>query len=146
MRALLQRVTHAHVSVDDTCVSSIETGILVFIGIEKCDTTTTADKMIDKLLNYRIFNDSDGKMNLNVAEVNGKVLAVSQFTLAADTKSGTRAGFSSAMPPALAKELYGYFTKQLKAKYTQVAFGIFAADMQISLTNDGPISFILEVK
>jgi D-tyrosyl-tRNA(Tyr) deacylase len=103
-------------------------------------------KMIDKILNYRIFADENDKMNLSVKDTNKEILAISQFTLAADTKSGTRAGFSTAMPPKPAEVLYDYFLANIKSKHKKIQTGIFGADMQISLINDGPISFILEVK
>lgn len=146
MKALLQRVTHSSVRIDEKIVGEISAGILLFIGIEKNDTQDIADKMIGKILNYRLFEDDEQKMNLSVKNIDGEVLVVSQFTLAADTKSGTRAGFSSAMPPKEAEALYDYFVENMRGQHPQIVTGIFGADMQISLLNDGPISFILEVK
>lgn len=144
MKALIQRVSRAKVEVDGNITGAINQGILVFIGIEKADEKPQIDKMIKKLLAYRVFYDDDEKMNLSVADINGGVLVVSQFTLAADTKSGTRAGFSTAKSPVSAALLYDYFLSQIKQLHTPVASGIFAADMQVSLTNDGPITFLLE--
>jgi D-tyrosyl-tRNA(Tyr) deacylase len=146
MKALLQRVIKSSVEVDNKIVGKINSGILLFIGIEKNDDEKIAIKMIDKILNYRIFADENDKMNLSVKDTNKEILAVSQFTLAADTKSGTRAGFSTAMPPKPAEVLYDYFLANIKSKHKKIQTGIFGADMQISLINDGPISFILEVK
>jgi D-tyrosyl-tRNA(Tyr) deacylase len=146
MKALLQRVTKSSVEVDNKIVGEINSGILLFIGIEKNDDEKIAIKMIDKILNYRIFADENDKMNLSVKDTNKEILAISQFTLAADTKSGTRAGFSTAMPPKPAEILYDYFLANIKSKHKKIQTGIFGADMQISLINDGPISFILEVK
>jgi D-tyrosyl-tRNA(Tyr) deacylase len=144
MKALLQRVHSASVEISGEQVGSIATGVLVFLGIEKNDTQHTALKMLGKILKFRIF-EQDGKMNASVQDVGGGVLLVSQFTLAADTKSGTRAGFSTAMPPQDAEKLYNYFLENLTSQHSQVASGVFGADMQVSLVNDGPVSFILEV-
>ncbi|MBA5248199.1 D-tyrosyl-tRNA(Tyr) deacylase (EC 3.6.1.n1) [hydrothermal vent metagenome] len=144
MKALIQRVSNAKVEVDNEITGEINQGILVFLGIEKADEKPQVDKIIKKLLAYRVFYDAQQKMNLSVADINGGVLVVSQFTLAADTKSGTRAGFSTAKPPALAKALYDYFLAQIKQIHSPVESGIFGADMQVSLTNDGPITFLLE--
>jgi D-tyrosyl-tRNA(Tyr) deacylase len=146
MKALLQRVIKSSVEVDNKIVGKINSGILLFIGIEKNDDEKIAIKMIDKILNYRIFADENDKMNLSVKDTDKEILAISQFTLAADTKSGTRAGFSIAMPPKPAEVLYDYFLANIKSKHKKIQTGIFGADMQISLINDGPISFILEVK
>lgn len=106
----------------------------------------TANKLIDKILGYRIFADADNKMNCNVQQIHGGILVVSQFTLAADTKKGTRPSFSSAAPPAKAQALYDYFVQQLREKHNSVATGIFAADMQVALVNDGPVTFMLEME
>ena len=145
MKALLQRVTKADVSVEGKIVASINQGILVFLGIEKVDNQKNSMKMIKKILNYRIFNDSENKMNLSVKDINGELLIVSQFTLAANTKTGTRAGFSTAMPPVEAENLYDIFIKDTSLEYPKTSSGIFGANMQISLNNDGPVSFILTV-
>jgi len=146
MLGLLQRVKRASVDVDGQCVGKIEQGILLFLGIEKADTPEIANKLIDKLLAYRIFSDEHNKMNCNVQQINGGVLVVSQFTLAADTQKGLRPGFSSAMPPVQAQQLYNYMVDQLQLRHPQVATGIFAADMQVSLVNDGPVTFILRAE
>jgi D-tyrosyl-tRNA(Tyr) deacylase len=144
MLGLIQRVKKAAVEVDGSTVGEIGQGILLLLGIEKNDTQTNADKLLDKLLAYRIFADEQGKMNCNVQQINGGVLVVSQFTLAADTRKGLRPSFSSAAPPALAQELYDYFVASLRSRYSPVATGIFAADMQVSLINDGPVTFMLQ--
>lgn len=144
MKVLIQRVSTAKVEVEGEIIGEINQGILVFLGIEKADEKPQVDKIIKKLLAYRIFYDEQEKMNLSVADINGGVLVVSQFTLAANTQSGTRAGFSSAKPPAPAKKLYDYFLAQIKQIHSPVESGIFGADMQVSLTNDGPVTFLLE--
>lgn len=146
MRGLIQRVAHASVTVEGECVGRIKQGLLLLLGVERDDTREQADKLLHKILNYRVFADASDKMNLNVGEVAGGVLVVSQFTLAADTRKGLRPGFSSAAAPALAKELYDYFVQQLQAQHATVATGIFAANMQVSLTNDGPVTFLLEAR
>ncbi len=143
MKALIQRVTNAKVEVNGKITGQINQGLLVFIGIEKCDEQVQADKMVKRLLSYRVFYDANQKMNLSIKEVSGGILVVSQFTLAADTNSGTRAGFSTAKPPEQAKVLFDYFLTQMKAGYHEVASGVFGADMQVSLTNDGPVTFLL---
>lgn len=146
MLGLIQRVKHASVTVNNEMVGDIQQGILLLLGIQKTDTEETASKLIDKLLTYRIFADADNKMNCNVQQINGGILVVSQFTLAADTKKGTRPSFSSAAPPAQAQALYDFFVAQLRSKHDKVATGIFAADMQVSLVNDGPVTFMLEME
>lgn len=145
MKGLIQRVSHASVRVDNEEVGSINTGILLLLGIERDDDETTLDKLLHKVLNYRIFSDDNGKMNLSVSDINGGILVVSQFTLAADTQKGLRPGFSSAAEPALAKALYETFVEKLKRQHDKVATGIFAADMKVELLNDGPVTFMLEV-
>lgn len=146
MLGLIQRVTSASVSVNQDIVGEIQQGILLLLGIQKTDTEETANKLIDKILAYRIFADADKKMNCNVQHIDGGVLVVSQFTLAADTKKGLRPSFSSAAPPQQAQELYNYFVAQLRSKHKKVATGIFAADMQVRLVNDGPVTFMLEME
>lgn len=146
MLGLIQRVKHASVTVDNEIVGEIQQGILLLLGIQKADTEETVNKLIDKLLSYRIFSDADNKMNCSVQQIDGGVLVVSQFTLAADTKKGTRPSFSSAAPPAQAQALYDYFVTQLRTKHNKVATGIFAADMQVGLLNDGPVTFMLEME
>jgi D-tyrosyl-tRNA(Tyr) deacylase len=144
MKALLQRVSSSKVEVEGKVVGQINKGLLVFIGIEKKDDTISSDKMVKKILSYRVFSDSDDKMNLSVSDINGDLLIVSQFTLAAVTKNGTRAGFSTAMPPTEAENLYNYFLEKTKSMATITESGIFGADMRVSLVNDGPVTFLLE--
>ena len=143
MKALIQRVTFSSVEVDGTNVGQINKGLLVFIGIEKLDELSHADKMINKILSYRVFSDANDKMNLSVSDINGDVLFVPQFTLAADTKNGTRAGFSTAMKPLEAENIYDYMVEKFKT-FVNIQSGIFGADMKVSLVNDGPVTFLLE--
>ncbi|WP_122410947.1 D-aminoacyl-tRNA deacylase [Pseudomonas viridiflava] len=144
MKALLQRVQGARVEVGGEVVGAIDQGILVLVGVEPQDTRASADKLLHKLLNYRVFSDAEGKMNLSLREVGGGLLMVSQFTLAADTKSGMRPSFSKAAPPALGAELYDYLLSQARIAHSAVAAGQFGADMQVHLINDGPVTFLLE--
>lgn len=144
MKALLQRVSQARVDVAGETIGAIDQGLLVLIGIEPQDTPASADKMLHKLLNYRVFSDADGKMNLSLTDVNGGLLLVSQFTLAADTKSGMRPSFSKAAPPALGAELFDYVVTKAKTSHATVETGQFGADMQVHLINDGPVTFLLE--
>ena len=146
MLGLIQRVKQAAVDVNGERVGEIEQGLLLLLGLEKTDTEVTADKLIDKVLAYRLFSDEQNKMNCNIQQVNGGVLVVSQFTLVADTKKGLRPSFSCAMPPADAEKLYDYFVMHLRIKHAKVATGIFAADMQVSLVNDGPVTFMLNME
>jgi len=143
MKALIQRVSSASVVVGADTVGKINQGLLVFIGVEKNDTLIEANKMINKLLSYRVFADPQDKMNLSVSDVAGGILLISQFTLAADTKSGTRPGFSTAKPPVEAENLYNTMVESFKVKHSDVASGVFGADMQVSLVNDGPVTFLL---
>ena len=144
MKALLQRVSQARVDVAGETIGAIDQGLMVLIGIEPQDTPASADKILHKLLNYRVFSDADGKMNLSLTDVNGGLLLVSQFTLAADTKSGMRPSFSKAAPPALGAELFGYLVTKAKTSHATVETGQFGADMQVHLINDGPVTFLLE--
>lgn len=145
MKGLIQRVSHANVVVAGEEVGAIEQGILLLLGIEKDDSKEQADKLLDKLLKYRIFSDEQERMNLSVSDIEGGVLAISQFTLAAETKKGLRPGFSTAKPPAEAEDLYNYFVSRLQEKHQgKVATGEFGADMKVSLCNDGPVTFMLE--
>lgn len=148
MKALIQRVNHASVVVDGETTGAIEQGLLILLGVAKEDNKAKADKLLQKILNYRIFSDQEGKMNLNVQQVNGGVLVVSQFTLVADTGKGLRPSFTQGATPALAEELYNYFVdsaeKNYKPKHIQT--GVFAADMKVALLNDGPVTFMLEVE
>jgi D-tyrosyl-tRNA(Tyr) deacylase len=146
MIGLLQRVKQARVEVNGESVGAIEQGILVLLGLEKSDTPLIADKLIDKILAYRMFADAEQKMNSNVQQINGGILVVSQFTLAADTQKGLRPSFSAAMSPQEANALYDVFVVSLRAKYSRVATGIFGADMQVSLVNDGPVTFMLKMQ
>jgi D-tyrosyl-tRNA(Tyr) deacylase len=146
MLGLIQRVTQASVTVNDEITGSIQQGILLLLGIQKEDTELIANKLIEKVLAYRIFSDEQQKMNCNVQQIDGGVLVVSQFTLAADTNKGLRPSFSRAAPPDHAKKLYDYFVTQMSIQHDKVATGIFGADMQVSLINDGPVTFMLEMK
>jgi D-tyrosyl-tRNA(Tyr) deacylase len=143
--ALIQRVKHAKVEVDGKNISEIKHGILVLLGVEKNDDETNAKKLSRKVMNYRIFCDQQGKMNLNVKQVKGELLVVSQFTLVADTQSGNRPSFSSGGSPQLGEELYRYFIQCCKQDGLPCKSGKFGADMQISLLNDGPVTFQLQV-
>ena len=143
MKALIQRVTTSSVEVDGTNVGQINKGLLVFIGIEKLDELSHADRMINKILTYRVFSDANDKMNLSVSDINGDVLLVPQFTLAADTKNGTRAGFSNAMSALEAENIYDYMVEKFQT-FVNIQRGIFGADMKVSLVNDGPVTFLLE--
>ena len=145
MKALIQRVSSSKVNVSGKSVGSIEKGLLVFLGLEKQDTRSMADKMINKIISYRVFPDQNQKMNLSLKDINGEILIISQFTLAADTKNGTRAGFSTAMLPLDAEGLYDYFVEETKNSSLRVQTGVFGADMKVSLVNDGPVTFLLEV-
>ena len=144
MKALLQRVRGARVEVDGEVVGAIDQGLLVLVGVEPQDDAARADKLLHKLLNYRVFSDADGKMNLSLRDVDGGLLLVSQFTLAADTKSGMRPSFSSAAPPAQGAALFDYLLARAREQHGQVASGRFGADMQVHLVNDGPVTFLLE--
>ena len=144
MKALLQRVSEARVTVDGECVGEIGQGLLVLLGLDKGDDEASAQRLLGKLLAYRVFADEAGRMNYSVSDIDGGVLLVSQFTLSADTRRGLRPGFSSAMPPAEAERLYGHMLEQLAGRHAKVAAGQFGADMQVSLVNDGPVTFMLE--
>ncbi len=145
MIGLIQRVAQAKVDVNGQTVGKIGTGILLLLGVEKDDTPEKAQKLCDKILNYRIFPDELGKMNLNLQQANGELLIVSQFTLVADTRKGSRPSFSSAAPPILGLELYQHFIQLVHEKGVGFATGEFGADMQVSLVNDGPVTFHLQV-
>jgi D-tyrosyl-tRNA(Tyr) deacylase len=144
MKGLLQRVRGARVDVEGATVGAIDQGLLVLVGIEPQDTRASADKLLHKLLNYRVFSDADGKMNRSLSDVGGGLLLVSQFTLAADTRSGMRPSFSKAASPALGAELFDYLLEKAKTSHRTVASGQFGADMQVHLINDGPVTFLLE--
>jgi len=146
MIALIQRVTHAQVVVADQLIGKINQGLLVLVCAERDDTPKEAQTLCDKLLKYRVFADAQGKMNLSVKDIDGGLLLVPQFTLAADTNSGTRPSFTPAAPPALAKELFSHFLSLIRTQHPQVETGEFGADMQVTLCNDGPVTFWLECK
>lgn len=143
MLALIQRVTAAQVEIEGRIAGAIGQGLLVFLGVEKNDCREDADKLLKKVLAYRVFSDADEKMNLSLSDIAGGLLVVSQFTLAADTGKGLRPSFSSAKPPQEAQALYNYFVEQAQSNHSDVATGEFAADMKVSLTNDGPVTFLL---
>jgi D-tyrosyl-tRNA(Tyr) deacylase len=144
MKGLIQRVSSASVLVGGNCVGEINQGILLLLGVEKEDDRTKADKLLDKVINYRIFSDESEKMNLSLKDIEGQLLIVSQFTLVAETSKGKRPGFSKGASPALGEELYNYFVQAANNTGLKIATGQFGADMQISLTNDGPVTFWLE--
>ena len=144
MKALLQRVSSASVSVAGECVGEIGTGLLVLLGLDRGDDRAGAERMLERILAYRIFPDSEGRMNRSVTDISGGVLLVSQFTLSADTGRGLRPGFSGAMAPQEARPLYDFVLAELQWRHSPVAAGLFGADMQVSLTNDGPVTFLLE--
>ncbi|MFN2359453.1 MAG: D-aminoacyl-tRNA deacylase [Marinobacter sp.] len=147
MKGLIQRVTHASVTVDGKTVSEIKTGLLLLLGVEKTDDATTAKTLCRKVINYRVFPDDQGRMNRSLLDTGGSLLVVPQFTLAADTRSGTRPGFSVAAPPDQAESLFQEFlvaSEQCLGK-DSVGRGQFGADMKVALENDGPVTFLLEV-
>ena len=144
MKALIQRVKKASVTIDDSLYSSIGAGLLVFLGVEKGDTEVNADKLAEKLVNLRIFEDENEKMNLSLKDVKGEMLIVSQFTLCGDCKKGTRPSFDKSAPPAIANELYEYFISKTKLFGIPVQTGKFGAMMDVELINDGPVTFMVE--
>jgi D-aminoacyl-tRNA deacylase len=143
MKALLQRVSQASVCVDGQCIGAIQSGILLFLGIEKIDTILSVEKLARKVLSFRIFSDTNGKMNLSVTDCQASLLVVSQFTLVAETEKGSRPGFSLAASPEHAEALYLSFIQVLKKSGLNVQTGQFGADMQVHLVNDGPVTFLL---
>ena len=144
MKLLIQRVNHAQVAVDDEICGKIGRGLLVFIGVGHDDTRAIADKYLKKLLGLRIFEDANGKTNLSLADINGELLMVSQFTLYADCKHGNRPGFTNAGAPDMANELYEYMLSEAAKRVPVVQHGLFGADMKVSLENDGPFTIILD--
>jgi D-aminoacyl-tRNA deacylase len=144
MIALIQRVTRADVQIDSKMVGSIGRGVLALIGVRRGDDDVAAERLLERLLTYRIFPDGQGRMNLSLRDINGGLLLVPQFTLAADTHKGTRAGFSAAAAPDEARRLFTHLLGLAQAAHTCVEAGVFGADMQVSLVNDGPVTFWLE--
>lgn len=145
MKALIQRVRSARVEVEGEVVGAIDQGLLALVGVEPQDTSASVAKLLHRLLNYRVFSDDDGKMNRSLKDVSGGLLLVSQFTLAADTRSGLRPSFSTAAPPVLGAQLFDELVDLARLQHAQVATGRFGADMQVHLINDGPVTFLLEV-
>lgn len=145
MKALIQRVTYARVSIEGEIVGVINQGIVALIGVEKDDIKEKADKLLTKMLNYRVFSDEEGKMNLSLQDIKGGLLLVSQFTLVADTNKGLRPSFSSGASPEKGKQLYEYLVNRAKEHHPSVATGIFGAEMEIELLNHGPVTFLLTV-
>lgn len=144
MRFVIQRVTHAKVTVDGNVMGAIDKGFMVLIGVEESDTKDIADKMIKKLVGMRIFEDENGKTNLALADVGGSLLLVSQFTLYADCKKGNRPSFTKAGNPAMAEEMYEYIIAECRKQVENVQVGVFGADMKVELLNDGPFTVILD--
>jgi D-tyrosyl-tRNA(Tyr) deacylase len=145
MIALLQRVASARVQVDGRTVGEIGRGMLVFLAVERGDTEAQADRLIERVLNYRVFPDDEGRMNRSVLDAGGEALLVSQFTLAADTRSGLRPSFTPAAEPAEARRMFDYALERARTHPLRVATGEFGADMQVALVNDGPVTFSLRV-
>ena len=145
MIALLQRVNWAHIHIAGELTARIDKGLLVFLGIERDDDAMKADRLLQKLLHYRVFPDDEGRMNLSLKDMQGELLLVSQFTLAATTDKGSRPGFSSAMAPEQAELLYDYVVSQARKETVRLATGCFGADMKVALENDGPVTFSLRI-
>lgn len=145
MIGLLQRVGHAHVDVEGKTVAEIKAGLLVLVGVEKNDTKSQADRLLERLLGYRVFADDAGKMNLSLTDIDGGLLLVPQFTLPADTRKGRRPSFASAAPPEHGERLFDYLLESAQDSHPVVASGLFGADMQVHLMNDGPVTFWLQV-
>ncbi|WP_018918566.1 D-aminoacyl-tRNA deacylase [Vreelandella zhanjiangensis] len=144
MKVLIQRVKQASVVVEGQTIGAIDQGLLALVGVERDDSDAAVEKMLHKLLHYRVFSDAEGKMNLNLQQVNGGLLLVSQFTLAAETRKGLRPGFSSAAAPAEGERLFNQLVTKAQSAWPNVATGQFGADMQVALVNDGPVTFLLE--
>lgn len=145
MIGLIQRVKSAKVDVNNETIGEINQGILVLLGVDRDDDEAKAKRLVERIINYRIFEDEQGKMNKSLTQISGELLVVSQFTLVADTKKGTRAGFSRGASPELGNKLYEYFVDECRKSALKVETGSFGADMQVSLVNDGPVTFSLEV-
>ena len=144
MITLLQRVSEARVDIDSVTAGSIGQGILVLVGVQADDDEAIAAVFVERLLNYRVFSDADGKMNLSLRDIDGGLLLVPQFTLAANTRKGRRPSFTSAAPPSRGEAIFEFMVARARDNYSDVACGRFGADMQVSLTNDGPVTFILD--
>ena len=145
MIALMQRVAHPKVTVEGACVAAVERGLLVFVAVEPGDCASVCGRMLERLLGYRVFADETGRMNRSVQDVGGGLLLVPQFTLAADTDKGTRPSFSSAADPEHGRALFEGLVAKARERYPCVASGVFGADMQVTLTNDGPVTFLMRV-
>ncbi|HTX24156.1 MAG TPA: D-aminoacyl-tRNA deacylase [Steroidobacteraceae bacterium] len=146
MIALIQRVLHAQVEVDARCIAAIDLGMLAFVGVQRDDAAASADRLLERMLTYRIFADAAGRMNRHLRDVRGGLLLVPQFTLAADTRTGTRPGFSTAAAPEAARASFEYLLEQARARHAPVAAGAFGAHMHVHLVNDGPVTFWLEAR
>lgn len=144
MIGLLQRVSEGRVMIDGACVGDIARGLVVLVAVQPNDDEAKAERLLERLLGYRVFPDETGRMNLSLRDIDGGLLLVPQFTLSADTRKGTRAGFSSAADPALGERLFEHLVKQARKHHRSVACGEFGADMQVGLINDGPVTFWLE--
>jgi len=143
LKALIQRVKRASVEIEGKVIGDIDHGLLALVGVEKEDDAAAVEKLLHKLLHYRVFSDAEGKMNQNLQQVNGGLLLVSQFTLAANTRKGLRPSFSSAAPPAQGEQLFNLLVYLARAAWPNVSTGEFGADMQVALINDGPVTFLL---
>jgi D-tyrosyl-tRNA(Tyr) deacylase len=141
---LLQRVSQGRVEIDGQCVGDIGRGLVVLVGVQRDDDEAKADRLLERLLGYRVFPDESGRMNLSLHDIGGGLLLVPQFTLAADTRKGTRAGFSSAAEPTLGQRLFERLVNRARQRHERVACGLFGADMQVALVNEGPVTFWLE--
>jgi D-tyrosyl-tRNA(Tyr) deacylase len=145
MIALLQRVTEASVSIAGARVAQIERGLLVLVGVEKGDKGEQADRLLERILAYRVFPDAEGRMNLDLKAVQGGLLLVPQFTLVADTHKGNRPSFAAAAPPEVGERLFRHLAQRAAGQHAPVGLGVFGADMQVALVNDGPVTFWLQV-
>jgi len=146
MIGLLQRVARAHVEVNGKTIASIERGLLVLVGVERNDGEDQAQRLLDKILGYRVFPDESGRMNLSLLDIGGGLLLVPQFTLAADTRKGTRASFTPAAEPETGRRLFGHLLEHAQRLHANTASGVFGAHMQIGLVNDGPVTFLLQAR
>ncbi len=144
MIGLLQRASQGRVVIDGECVGEIGRGLVVLVGVQREDDEAKAERLLERLLGYRVFPDETGRMNLSLRDIGGGLLLVPQFTLAADTRKGTRAGFSTAADPSLGERLFAYLVQLARQHHPIVTSGVFGADMQVGLTNDGPVTFWLE--